>query len=149
MSRWAVMRPAARSVSPSLNFSRTSAIAPEVSKARPNGSTPRARSAFNFSRRCAISSFSGSMRQECLGWRGVGLKRLLEDRQSTSCPATFSEMALDLPKTSSKRDGPLVKQFSVFLANKVGAMHDVLKLLNAHEYHAIAMSVSESTDSAI
>ena len=61
----------------------------------------------------------------------------------------FSLMALDLPKTSSKRDGPLVKQFSVFLPNKVGAMHDVLKLLNAHRYHAIAMSVSESTDSAI
>ena len=58
-------------------------------------------------------------------------------------------MALDLPKTSSKRDGPLVKQFSVFLANKVGAMHDVLKLLNAHDCHVIAMSVSESTDSAI
>src|ERR1700730_2205210 len=58
-------------------------------------------------------------------------------------------MPLDLPKTSSKRDGPLVKQFSVFLANKVGAMHDVLKMLNAHDYHVIAMSVSESTDSAI
>ncbi|HME89636.1 MAG TPA: hypothetical protein VKE30_10545 [Chthoniobacterales bacterium] len=58
-------------------------------------------------------------------------------------------MALDLPKTTSKRDGPLVKQFSVFLANKVGAMHDVLKLLNAHAYHVTAMSVSESTDSAI
>jgi hypothetical protein len=28
-------------------------------------------------------------------------------------------------------------------------MHDVLKLLNAHDYHVIAMSVSESTDSAI
>ena len=58
-------------------------------------------------------------------------------------------MALDLPKTSSKHDGPLVRQFSVFLPNKVGAMHDVLKLLNAHNYHAVAMSVSESTDSAI
>jgi hypothetical protein len=58
-------------------------------------------------------------------------------------------MALDLPKTSSQRDGPLVKQFSVFLPNKVGAMHDVLKLLNTHDYHVIAMSVSESTDSAI
>jgi hypothetical protein len=58
-------------------------------------------------------------------------------------------MPLDLPKTSSKRDGPLVKQFSVFLANKVGAMHDILKLLNTHDYHVIAMSVSESTDSAI
>jgi hypothetical protein len=58
-------------------------------------------------------------------------------------------MALDLPKTTSRRDGPLVKQFSVFLSNKVGAMLDVLKLLNAHDYHVIALSVSESTDSAI
>jgi hypothetical protein len=58
-------------------------------------------------------------------------------------------MALDLPKTTSKRDGPLVKQFSVFLANKVGAMLDVVKLLNTHDYHIMAMSVSESTDSAI
>src|SRR5438270_11301380 len=58
-------------------------------------------------------------------------------------------MPLDLPKTTSKPDEPLVKQFSVFLANKVGAMHDVLKLLNAHDCHVMAMSVSESTDSAI
>ena len=58
-------------------------------------------------------------------------------------------MALDLPQTTSKRDGPLIDQFSVFLANKVGAMHDILKLLNAHDYHVMAMSVSESTDSAI
>jgi hypothetical protein len=28
-------------------------------------------------------------------------------------------------------------------------MHDVLKMLNAHDYHVMAMSVSESTDSAI
>ena len=58
-------------------------------------------------------------------------------------------MPLDLPKTTSKRDGPLVKQFSVFLSNKVGAMLDVVKLLNSHSCHVVAMSVSESTDSAI
>jgi hypothetical protein len=58
-------------------------------------------------------------------------------------------MAPDLPRTTSSRDGPVVQQFSVFLANKVGAMLDLVKLLNAHEYHIIAMSVSESTDSAI
>jgi hypothetical protein len=60
-----------------------------------------------------------------------------------------TKMPLDLPKTTSKRDGPLVKQFSVFLANKVGAMLDVVKLLNAHSCDVVAMSVSESTDSAI
>ena len=58
-------------------------------------------------------------------------------------------MPLDLPKTTSKRDGPLVKQFSVFLPNKVGAMLDIVKLLNSHQCHIVAMSVSESTDSAI
>jgi hypothetical protein len=58
-------------------------------------------------------------------------------------------MALDLPETASKIDGPLVRQFSVFLANKVGAMLDVVKLLNTHHIHVVALSVSESTDSAI
>jgi len=58
-------------------------------------------------------------------------------------------MPLDLPKTTSKRDGPLVNQFSVFLPHKVGAMLDIVKLLNSHSCHVVAMSVSESTDSAI
>jgi hypothetical protein len=58
-------------------------------------------------------------------------------------------MPLDLPQTTQKIDGPLVKQFSVFLPNKVGAMLEVVKLLNANGTHAVALSVSESTDSAI
>src|SRR4051794_34036060 len=58
-------------------------------------------------------------------------------------------MGVDLPQTTSKREGPLVRQFSVFLPNKVGAMLDVVKLLNANHTHVVALSVSESTDSAI
>ena len=58
-------------------------------------------------------------------------------------------MALDFLETTSKLGGPLVKQFSVFLPNKVGAMLEVVKLLNSHHSHVVAMSVSESTDSAI
>ncbi len=58
-------------------------------------------------------------------------------------------MALDLPETTSKIDGPLVRQFSVFLANKVGALLEIVKLLNTHNTHVVALSVSESTDSAI
>jgi len=42
-----------------------------------------------------------------------------------------------------------VRQFSVFLPNKVGAMLEIVKLLNAHAIHVVALSVSESTDSAI
>src|SRR2546421_10253065 len=59
------------------------------------------------------------------------------------------EMTANLPETTSKMEGPLVKQFSVFLPNKVGAMLEVVKLLNANGTHAVALSVSESTDSAI
>ena len=54
-----------------------------------------------------------------------------------------------MPQTASKTDGPLVKQFSIFLPNKVGAMLDVVKLLHAHDTHVVALSISESTDSAI
>src|SRR3954467_5705721 len=60
-----------------------------------------------------------------------------------------AQMGVDLPETTSKIDGPLVKQFSVFLPNKVGAMLDVVKMLNGHEISMVALSVSESTDSAI
>ena len=62
---------------------------------------------------------------------------------------TLFLMDVDLPQTTSKIDGPLVKQFSIFLPNKVGAMLDVVKLLHTHNTHIVAMSISESTDSAI
>src|SRR5438128_10975176 len=58
-------------------------------------------------------------------------------------------MTVNLPETTSKMEGPLVKQFSVFLPNKVGAMLEIVKLLNTQNTHVVALSVSESTDSAI
>ncbi len=58
-------------------------------------------------------------------------------------------MQVELPETTSKIGGPLVRQFSVFLPNKVGAMLEIVKLLNAHATHVVALSVSESTDAAI
>ena len=63
--------------------------------------------------------------------------------------AAASRMGVNLPETTSKREGPLVKQFSVFLPNKVGAMLDIIKMINGHHAHVVALSVSESTDSAI
>lgn len=58
-------------------------------------------------------------------------------------------MALDLPATTSKFDGPLVRQFSVFLPNKVGALLDIVKLLNANHADVVALSITEATDSSI
>ena len=58
-------------------------------------------------------------------------------------------MTADLPQTASKIGPSLVKQFSIFLPNKVGAMLDVVKLLQTNNTHVVALSISESTDSAI
>ncbi len=58
-------------------------------------------------------------------------------------------MALASPEITSKIGGPLVKQFSVFLPNKVGAMLDIVKLLGTRNTHIVALSIAEQTDSAI
>ena len=42
-------------------------------------------------------------------------------------------MPTDVPRVTEKTSGPTVKQFSVFLQNKVGALLEVVKLLNANE----------------
>ena len=54
-----------------------------------------------------------------------------------------------LPKTTQKFDGPRVRQFSVFLKNKVGALLEVVRLLNVHTLDVVGMSVQDSTDSSI
>lgn len=54
-----------------------------------------------------------------------------------------------LPATKQKFDGPRVRQFSVFLKNKVGALLEVVKLLNHHAVDVVGLSVQDSTDSSI
>lgn len=42
-----------------------------------------------------------------------------------------------------------MRQFSVFVANKLGRIHDLSSLLKRHEVHILAMTVLDTTDSAI
>ena len=42
-----------------------------------------------------------------------------------------------------------VKQFSVFAENRVGRLHDLTALFRDHNVHVIAMTVLDTTDSAI
>jgi hypothetical protein len=58
-------------------------------------------------------------------------------------------MPTDLPQVTEKTGGPTVKQFSIFLQNKVGALLEVVKLLNEHSVHVLALNAQDSTDSAI
>jgi hypothetical protein len=42
-----------------------------------------------------------------------------------------------------------VNQFSIFLPNKVGALMEVVKLLNSRNIHVLAISIQDSADTAI
>ena len=52
-------------------------------------------------------------------------------------------------KTTEKLDGSRVKQFSVFLPNKVGALAEIVKLLHERNIDVLALDVQDSADCAI
>ena len=58
-------------------------------------------------------------------------------------------MTIEPARTTEKTGGPRVKQFSVFLRNKVGALLDLVKMLNEHAIQVLAVSVQDSADAAI
>ena len=50
--------------------------------------------------------------------------------------------------TKSRRADPVI-QFSVFTPNRLGRLHDLIRMLNAKEVHVLALMVLDTTDSAI
>ena len=58
-------------------------------------------------------------------------------------------MTFESSRTTEKEEGPRVKQFSIFLKNKVGALLDIVKLLNEQHIEVLAVSVQDSADAAI
>jgi hypothetical protein len=52
-------------------------------------------------------------------------------------------------KTIPKRGGEAVVQFSVFTPNRVGRLHELVKLLSSRDVHTVALTVLDTTDSAI
>src|ERR1044072_1215459 len=52
-------------------------------------------------------------------------------------------------KTASRRGGDAVVQFSVFTPNRVGRLHDLVKLLASQNVHALALTILDTTDSSI
>ena len=53
------------------------------------------------------------------------------------------------PAQVAKSPADGVVQFSIFLRNKVGALLDVVKILNEHHIHVLATSIEASADTAI
>lgn len=51
--------------------------------------------------------------------------------------------------TMRGRDWPTLRQFGVFLENKVGNLNSLLRYLEGHDLRVIALSIANSVDSAI
>jgi len=52
-------------------------------------------------------------------------------------------------KTISGQRGDPVRQFSVFTANRLGRLHDLIDMLRDRSVHVLALMVLDTTDSAI
>jgi hypothetical protein len=50
---------------------------------------------------------------------------------------------------SKKRSADPVVQFSVFTPNRLGRLHDLIRLLAAQDVHVLGLTVLDTTDSAI
>jgi hypothetical protein len=58
-------------------------------------------------------------------------------------------MATEEPQIREKTSGPCVKQFSVFLLNRVGALLEIVRMLNESDVHVLGLNSQDSTDSAL
>ena len=57
--------------------------------------------------------------------------------------------ALSMPETATPFATDPVKQFSVFIENRVGRLHDLVALLAKHNVHIMAMTTIDQTDTAL
>jgi hypothetical protein len=61
----------------------------------------------------------------------------------------MSTSAIPARRAIPARQPEAVKQFSVFTANRLGRLHDLIALLSSHAVHVLAITVLDTTDSAI
>ncbi len=63
--------------------------------------------------------------------------------------SSFGDDSAIEPMTSRGRDWPGLRQFIVFLENRVGSLHDVLRRIERDDLKIIALSILDSADCAV
>ena len=63
--------------------------------------------------------------------------------------SSFDEEIPAAPTTHRGRDWPCLRQFGIFLENRVGLLHDLLRQLERHDLRIVALSVQDSIDYAV
>ena len=61
----------------------------------------------------------------------------------------FGDRDVSDPSTLRGRDWPCLRQFGVFLENRVGHLHDLLRHLEQFDLRVIALSIVDSADFAV
>lgn len=61
----------------------------------------------------------------------------------------FSSGAAIDPATARGRDWPCLRQFCVFMENRVGRLHDLLRQVERHDLKVIGLSVVDTVDFAV
>lgn len=64
-------------------------------------------------------------------------------------PEDFGDDIPAGPSTLRGREWPCLRQFCVFLENRVGCLHELLKLLEESELRVMALSVVDTVDFAV
>lgn len=63
--------------------------------------------------------------------------------------AGFGDESFVSPVTSRGRDWPCLRQFIVFLENRVGSLHDLLRRVERDDLKIVALSILDSADCAV
>ncbi len=61
----------------------------------------------------------------------------------------FGDDSLVGPMTARGRDWPCLRQFIVFLENRVGALHELLRQIERDDLRIMALSILDSADCAV
>lgn len=61
----------------------------------------------------------------------------------------FGDDAIVKPETLRGRDWPCLRQFGVFLENRVGRLSELLRHLEGHDLRVVALSIVDSADCSI
>ena len=64
-------------------------------------------------------------------------------------PRNSSGKSVDDPSTMRGRNWPCLRQFGIFMENRVGCLHDLLRHLESVDVRVVALSIVDSIDSAV
>lgn len=53
------------------------------------------------------------------------------------------------PATMRGREWPCLRQFGIFLENRVGRLHELLRRLERHDLRVVALTIADSVDCAV